>query len=112
MFIDFTQDKNYDFNNKINNLLVEKKVTNYISLLKEFTPQNLDILKYDKDIKYANKEKTPDLSIMNIEGEKNVPQENNKKLIEEKFKPKKIKGVTRLIMNKKTGGCATSFLDV
>ena len=106
MFIDFTQDKNYDFNNKINNLLVEKKVTNYISLLKEFTPQNLDILKYDKDIKYANKEKTPDLSIMNIEEEKNVPQENNKKLIEEKFKPKKIKGVTRLIMNKKTENIA------
>ena len=37
MFIDFTQHKNYDFNNKITNLLVEKKVSNYITLLKEFT---------------------------------------------------------------------------
>ena len=42
MFIDFTHDKTYDFNNKINNLLIEKKVTNYITLLKEFSPQNLD----------------------------------------------------------------------
>ena len=103
MFIDFTQDKNYDFNNKISNLLVEKKVSNYISLLKEFTPQNLDILKYDKDIKYAYKEKpSQNLEVINSFEEKETPQENKNKVINEKLKPKKIKNVTKFIMNKKT----------
>lgn len=103
MFIDFTQDKNYDFNNKISNLLVEKKVSNYISLLKEFTPQNLDILKYDKDIKYAYKEKpSQNLEVINNIEEKETPQENKNKVINEKLKPKKIKNVTKFIMNKRT----------
>ena len=70
MFIDFTKDKNYDFNNKINNLLVEKKISNYITLLKEFTPKNLDILKYDKDIKFLVKENNETISIINNEEEK------------------------------------------
>ena len=102
MFMDFTQDKNYDFNNKISNLLVEKKVTNYITLLKEFNPQNLDLLKYDKDIKYVVKEKPPDLNIINNEEEKDSPKENKNKAILEKLKTKKIKNVTKFMMNKKT----------
>ena len=102
MFMDFTQDKNYDFNNKITNLLVEKKVTNYIALLKEFNPQNLDILKNDKDIKYVLKEKPPDLNIINNEEEKDASPENKSKAILEKFKTKKIKNISKFIMNKKT----------
>ena len=102
MFIDFTQDKNYDFNNKFSNLLVKKKVSNYIALLKEFTPQNLDSLKYDKDIKFVYKEKPSNLNIINDEEEKIESQDNKTKIIQVKFKPKKIKNVARLITNKKT----------
>ena len=51
MFLDFTQSKDYSFNNKIYNILAKKRVSNYILLLNEFTPQNLDALKYDKEFK-------------------------------------------------------------
>ena len=51
MFLDFTQNKDYSFNNKIYNILAKKRVSNYILLLNEFTPQNLDALKNDKEFK-------------------------------------------------------------
>ena len=54
MFIDFTQIKNYTFNNKASNLLVIKKVSNFILLLNEFNPKNLDALKNDKEIENAS----------------------------------------------------------
>ena len=50
LFIDFTQTKEYSFNNKINNLLAQRRIANYIILLNEFTPRNLEPLKYDKEI--------------------------------------------------------------
>ena len=56
----------------------------------------------DKDIKITYKEKSQDLNIINNEEEKNETQGNKPNLIEEKFKPRKIKNVTRLIMNKRT----------
>ena len=106
MFIDFTQDKTYDFNNKITNLLIEKKVKNYISLLKEFTPKNLDLLKFDNEVKYIYREKQPqNISIINEEEEEKVnnssPQNKSNKS-GFKVKTKRIKNMTKFIMHKKT----------
>jgi hypothetical protein len=44
LFLDFTQSNKYTFNNKIDNLLINKSIINYITLLNEFSPQNLEIL--------------------------------------------------------------------
>ena len=103
MFIDFTQDKNYDFNNKITNLLVEKKVSNYITLLKEFTSKNLDILKYDKDIKFILKEKEENISVINNEEEKTKDEtiDNKNKRIDIQSKTRKLKNITKFAINKK-----------
>ena len=105
MFIDFTQDKTYDFNNKITNLLIEKKVKNYISLLKEFTPKNLDLLKFDNEVKYIYREKQPqNISIINEEEEEKVNSSPQNKSNKSGFKAKtkKIKNMTKFIMHKKT----------
>ena len=106
MFIDFTQDKTYDFNNKITNLLIEKKVKNYISLLKEFTPKNLEILKFDNDIKYLYKEKLPDnIGVINEEENEKTkdssPTNKNNKF-DFRAKTRKINNINKFIMNKKT----------
>ena len=45
LFIDFTQDNSYSFNNKIYNLFINNTIINYISLLNEFTPQKFEVLK-------------------------------------------------------------------
>ena len=45
LFIDFTQTNKYSFNNRIDNILTNKIIINYISLLNEFTPKKLEILK-------------------------------------------------------------------
>ena len=50
MLIDFTQNKDYSFNNKESNILAKKKISNYILLLKDFNEQNLDSLKNNTDI--------------------------------------------------------------
>ena len=47
LFIDFTQKNKYSFNNRIDNLLINKIIINYISLLNEFTPKKLEILQTD-----------------------------------------------------------------
>ena len=44
LFLDFTQIKKYTFNNRMDNLLINKSIINYISLLNEFSPQKLEIL--------------------------------------------------------------------
>ena len=45
LFIDFTQKNKYSFNNRIDNILTNKIIINYISLLNEFTPKKFEILK-------------------------------------------------------------------
>jgi len=45
LFIDFTQDNLYCFNNKIYNIFINNTIINYISLLNDFTPQKFEILK-------------------------------------------------------------------
>ena len=54
MFADFSQTNNYSFNNKFDNLLVTKRVSNYILLLNEFTPKNLESLQKDKEVENIN----------------------------------------------------------
>ena len=44
LFIDFTQNGDYSFNNKKDNILIRKCIRNYISLLREFTPKKLESL--------------------------------------------------------------------
>ena len=46
LFIDFTQNGDYSFNNKKDNLLIRRCIRNYISLLREFTPKKLESLTY------------------------------------------------------------------
>ena len=45
LFIDFTQNNSYNFDNKIYNVFINNTIINYISLLNEFTPQKFEILK-------------------------------------------------------------------
>ena len=45
LFIDFTQNSSYNFNNKLYNVFINNTIINYISLLNEFTPQKFEILK-------------------------------------------------------------------
>ena len=45
LFIDFTQENSYSFNNKIYNIFINNTILNYISLLNDFTPQKFEILK-------------------------------------------------------------------
>ena len=47
LFIDFTQKNEYSFNNRIDNILTNKIIINYISLLNEFSPKKLEILQND-----------------------------------------------------------------
>ena len=54
LFLDFTQNNKYTFNNKIDNLLISKSIINYISLLNEFTPQKLEILQNNFNINSDN----------------------------------------------------------
>ena len=54
MFIDFSQVNEYTFNNKHLNILIKKRISNYLLLLNEFTPKNLEALKKDKDIENRN----------------------------------------------------------
>ena len=69
MFLDFTQTDDYTFNNKTDNLLAIKRMSNYIILLNEFNPKNLNSLKYNKenrnitDLKYLVDEDINDYSI-------------------------------------------------
>ena len=85
MFLDFTQiEDNYSFNNKADNLLAIKRMSNYIILLNEFNPKNLNSLKYNKenrnirDLKYLVDEDTHDYSIR-----------------DSKIKPRKVKKVNK-----------------
>ena len=59
LFLDFTQNNEYNFNNRIDNILINKIIANYISLLNEFSPKKLetlqnDILNMDESILYNN----------------------------------------------------------
>ena len=61
LFLDFTQKSKYTFNNKNDNLLLNKIIANYISLLNEFSPRRLEKLKneiynfyLENDFQFAN----------------------------------------------------------
>ena len=89
LFLDFTQKAKYTFNNKTDNILLNKIISNYISLLNEFSPKRLEKLKNevfnfdaDKDFKYMSTE-NPNFEstfkeLENLEG-KNLNQNQSKK---------------------------------
>jgi len=54
LFLDFTQNNKYTFNNKIDNLLINRSIINYISLLNEFSQQKLEILQNNFNINSDN----------------------------------------------------------
>jgi hypothetical protein len=93
MFLDFTQSKDYSFNNKIYNILAKKRVSNYILLLNEFTPQNLDALKYDKEFKNYSALNNLDLKSLiedDINSSSAVDENKTKNSGKSKKKPKKV----------------------
>ena len=54
LFLDFTQNNKYTFNNKLDNLLMNKSIINYISLLNEFSPEKLEILQNNFNLNSDN----------------------------------------------------------
>ena len=91
LFIDFTQNNTYDFNNKIYNIFINNTIINYISLLNEFTPQKFEILKneafnYDihdfdnKDLTFTSDLSDLDnkISILNKRGFNKKGKQSNK----------------------------------
>lgn len=54
LFLDFTQNNKYTFNNKLDNLLINKSIINYISLLNEFSPEKLEILQNNFNLNSDN----------------------------------------------------------
>ena len=86
MFIDFSQLKEYSFNNKYYNSLVIKKVTNFISLLNEFNPKNLELLKTNKETDEISNIKNTDVKFV-IDEEQNL-KSKNKQNINSKIKKK------------------------
>ena len=101
MFMDFTQSKNYSFNNKENNISAKKKISNYILLLKEFSQRNLDSLKYNNDNKSLLEEDIHD----DIINESKI----NSKRIKNKFKKNKLV-LANMAMNDKKYLSNTSLL--
>ena len=102
MFLDFTQKDEYTFNNKYFNTLTKNRIYNYILVLNDFTPKNLESLRKDKEIVDITTSKKLDLKIKSslIEDE---PSESNiidNKPINNKSKTKIIKNK---IYEKKTG---------
>ena len=82
LFLDFTQNDTYSFNNKNDNFLIRKCIKNYISLLTEFTPKKLEALVlFNKDhaFKILSNEELNDTII----SEKKKPELKNN-LIEKK----------------------------
>ena len=69
IFLDFTQKNKYTFNNKNDNILLNKNILNYISILNEFSPKKIDNL-YDNYNQFSEKFLFDNNNILN-EKEKN-----------------------------------------
>ena len=89
MFIDFSQINEYSFNNKYLNLLVKKRISNYILLLNEFIPKNLEALKNDAEIENTKNDEVNLKVILNEENKENISRENN--IVQTKKNKKKTK---------------------
>ena len=103
IFIDFTQDKNYDFNNKVTNLIIEKKVSNFILLLKEFNSENLENLKNYKEINYSYSTKKQNLNIINEVEEEEIKNNEDNKIdnkISKKYTKSKMKKIKNIVNSK------------
>ena len=100
MFLDFTQKEKYSFNNKYFNTLTKNRIYNYILVLNDFTPKNLESLRKDKEIVNFNTSKKLELKIKssliddepnenNINDNKNI-YNNKTKIIKNKIYEKKV----------------------
>ena len=104
MFIDFSQLKEYSFNNNYYNSFIIKKVTNFILLLNEFTPNNLELLKINKgidNISIVPNKTLKSLNEKNNDNNDNNNSKNNKNIKTKKKDKKKIK-FDKKTSNKKT----------
>ena len=92
MFIDFTQKKEYSFKNKIFNLFVVNRINNYILLLKDFTPKNLDVFRNDKEIEKIDSLTNLNLNVKFLMDEEEQNTSNKQKVPVKKFKSLVKKG--------------------
>ena len=100
IFIDFTHKKNYSFNNKYYNLLIKKKISNYILLLNEFNPKNLEAVKNNSD--------NNNISDLKFLLNKQTSNDVIKDIIEnKKIKKKDINKTKSNILNKQSNNKAT-----
>ena len=107
IFLDFTQKNKYTFNNKNYNLLLNKSIINYISLLNEFSPKKLDnlkneVLNFDLDKNYKKWISSPDSihynninSIKGKEKEKEKEKSDYKDEDEKKISKKNILSISK-----------------
>ena len=96
LFLDFTQLNNYTFNNKIDNLLIHKAISNYISLVNDFSPKMLESLKAFgetcKKVEYTQITYVSDKNVINDKNNNPISKLENKsgrssKSIINKIKP-------------------------
>ena len=101
MFVDFSQTTDYSFKNKNYNLLITKRISNYILLLNEFTPKNLEALKNDKEIENKGLKFMNLKYIMREEGNRNTIDfsENQNVKIKSKMNKKNKKFLDKKISN-------------
>ena len=103
MFLDFTQKDEYTFNNRYFNTLIKNRIYNYILVLNDFTPKNLESLR--KDNVNINSSKKLDLKIedepseSNIIHNKPINKKSKSKIIKNKIYEKKIGKDTSLNEN-------------
>ena len=107
IFLDFTQKNKYTFNNKNDNILLNRNILNYISLLNEFSPKKLENL-YDNYHQYSemfsnanllNEKEKNELSINDIvktSKKNNVVGCKTKKVIKSKNSTNKLEGLNFL----------------
>ena len=76
LFIDFTQKKEYSFNNKYFNIFALNRLNNYILLLKDFTPNNLDNFRNNKELGYLGSLKNVNVTVKFLTNEE-AEQKNN-----------------------------------
>jgi hypothetical protein len=107
IFLDFTQKNKYTFNNKNDNILLNRNILNYISLLNEFSPKKIENL-YDNYNQYSemlsnanllNEKEKNELTINDIvktSKKNNVVGCKTKKVIKSKNSTNKLEGLNFL----------------
>ena len=93
LFLDFTQKNKYNFNNKMDNILINKSIINYITLLNEFTPKKFEILQNDIFNYDLHEIYNKDLSNTFVSDLNNIDNKVNSINEEKRLKKKKRKSI-------------------